>query len=104
MGKMGSAPRSYSKIEVPKGQYGEIDNFYVIKTIGKGGFGKVKVGFKKDTYEKVAIKFCTRADPKSQGLFRQEAEVMAMVNRSDNVIKVYAHGESVYVSKKGNQK
>jgi len=61
---------------VPSGQYGEIGNYYVIKTVGKGGFGKVKIGFNKDTFEKVAIKFCTREDNTSKAMFKKEADVM----------------------------
>ena len=35
--------------KIPKGEYGELDKYYIIKTIGKGGFGKVKIGFEKTT-------------------------------------------------------
>lgn len=45
--------------KIPEGEYGQLDDYYIIKTIGKGGFGKVKIGFEKTTRQKYAIKIMT---------------------------------------------
>jgi len=59
-------------------QHKMIGNYYVVKTVGQGSYGKVKLACHKDTKENVAIKILLKTKMKPQELdrARRETEIL----------------------------
>ncbi|KAF2075117.1 hypothetical protein CYY_003594 [Polysphondylium violaceum] len=84
-----STSSSYSQSQqVPQGMIG---NYLIMKTIGRGQFGKVKLGYhKKIPNEKVAIKIINKSklDQETLKMVQREVRIMKLLHHP-NIIRLY---------------
>ena len=68
-----------------------LDNkYYIIKTIGVGASGKVKLGKVIHSYQMVAIKILKQDNPKFDSLkdmFMNEIKIMKLVSNHENIVR-----------------
>jgi len=78
-----------------------IGNYYVVKTVGQGSYGKVKLACHKDTKENVAIKILHKTKMKPQELERakRETEILRKLKHSNiaKLIDVIETDEVMYI-------
>jgi PAS domain S-box-containing protein len=78
-----------------------IGNYYVVKTVGQGSYGKVKLATHKDTKENVAIKILHKIKMKPQELERakRETEILHKLKHSNiaRLIDVIETDEVMYI-------
>ena len=75
-----------------------IDDYIILETIGKGAFGKVKLGIHKPTNQEVAIKIYEKKNfifPNDIINFKKEISILKKVNHP-NIIKIYNVLEDEY--------
>ncbi len=79
------------KILYKKVEKKTIDDYIILDTIGKGAFGKVKLGIHKPTNQEVAIKIYEKRNficPEDLLNFKKEISILKKVNHP-NIIKIY---------------
>jgi len=82
-------------------QHKMIGNYYVVKTVGQGSYGKVKLACHKDTKENVAIKILQKTKMKPQELdrARRETDILRQLKHPSiaRLIDVIETDENMYI-------
>ena len=81
----------FSTIHSAKNIFNKIDKFRIIKSLGKGSYGEVKLGINKIDEKKYAIKIYPRkilCEPQKKGIIENEIKILQQLNNI-NIMKLY---------------
>ena len=85
-----------------KGGFDVIDDKYIlVKSLGEGAQGQVKVGVDLKSRKKVAIKIFKKVDQRSQTDFFKEIDAMQRLRGCPQIPKLYDFAKAKIVSKNG---
>lgn len=87
---------------IKKGGFDVIDDkYFLVKSLGEGAQGQVKIGVDMKSRRKVAIKIFKKVDQRSQTDFFNEIEAMQRLKGCPQVPKLYDYGKTKIISKDG---
>jgi len=81
----------FSTIHSAKNIFNKIDKFRIIKSLGKGSYGEVKLGINKIDEKKYAIKIYPKkilCEPQKKGIIENEIKILQQLNNI-NIMKLY---------------